>query len=628
LNFSIWESDQGRRGKLLGKVELRGDQFQRFGFDGELLVMETTGGTTSYLKVRAHSIRSKPGLADRPAPAQKLPKKRRSTSGHLGTSSTSSKPDAGAATPAGGNAGAATTEAAANPAAFQAPAEVLYRGLLGELHEDAYHDQTAMLAALLHALISLGERLTPAHHLHPPGGDGERKLVGLAELSAVLRLFFPTKPREHLNSVKRLLADFVKRPDKGSKAGGSAGTVPPADEHKALSTPKKSAADSSPQRTVSSRGLGSTPSPESRKNSRREGPLPPTPLQLAQKTQGRLHIPDEEPEAEEVEVKQDHDTTPTVDLEEAFGVKLPPIGMTTDKEVRARFLHDLVNSDSPLVIELRRQHIIESMAFLERIQKSLRLAGLEGGTVISVKQADAALQKVDKNFTEDQRRFYLLRGFGRRLPDIPPVKDKQDAAVTEAVMASSRALTELRAKKTIKATDVNIKGVGAAMSKLLVKEEMCAQAVRVQKIRKLLKERATSLSDEGATCAVDDFVKRVAATGVVKGARMWQVDIKLDDAVQEVGLINVRSLTATAPLEHFISPGKARPDVDEPSAPPRNAVRTSGAFAGAVGTVERQKNRLGRLEWYQNHVEAGRDIQEVSVGFPGIALSWWVAGIA
>eukprot|EP00971_Amphidinium_carterae_P153469 3042532-Amphidinium_carterae.1 len=99
---------------------------------------------------------------------------------------------------------------------FIAGAEVLYRSLIGNLHEDIYHDQTAMLVALSKAVVAFSGRLLPCSYQQPlaPGEDDDLVpakpvVMGLAELSSILRLFFPAKPREHLNELKQKLLEYA-----------------------------------------------------------------------------------------------------------------------------------------------------------------------------------------------------------------------------------------------------------------------------------------------------------------------------------------------------------------------------------------------------------------------------------
>jgi len=423
-----------------------------------------------------------------------------------------------------------------------------------------------MIAAFCHAAASLGERLFPsfAASLAGPRGSGEAAgeagrapmLLGLSELSAMLRLFFPSKPREHLSALKIILEKQAKQVE-----------LPAADVET-----------------------------------------------LAQ---------DVAPEVAAVEAEGAQKLAPpVVDLVEVLGTRLPPGRI--DMEV---FVGELIQCPAPLVLELRRQHIIESFMFLDRVQKAFRglihrrhrsaneSGALEGEghalqVQVTAEQAEAALKRADLHLTESQRHLYLLRGFGRRLPDMP----------------SSRGGAQVEARGTVVGSDVFAAAAGALGSlggrKVLAsgKADVVAKELRVQKMRRILKERASQLFDEGATVLPEEFVTRLASTGVAKGARMWVPEISIADITQESGIAAMRKQTASAPLEAFLT---------DPQRLDAEGGTGEGGSAGPGGHDAWQEppdpNR-NCADWYRSMAEAARDMQELSVGYPALALSYWVVG--
>eukprot|EP00435_Cladocopium_sp_Y103_P016293 s224_g4.t1 len=89
---------------------------------------------------------------------------------------------------------------------FNPFSETLYRGLLRDLHEDTFHDATTMLLNLCSCLHALQHRFrSSASRLIEDDESSTLQEMNVSVLSAVLRLFFPRKPREHLTALKSML---------------------------------------------------------------------------------------------------------------------------------------------------------------------------------------------------------------------------------------------------------------------------------------------------------------------------------------------------------------------------------------------------------------------------------------
>eukprot|EP00913_Durusdinium_trenchii_P020040 g18836.t1 len=106
---------------------------------------------------------------------------------------------------------------------FNPCSEILYRGLLRELHEDhrkqksgdvqwfsfqrqdTFHDGTAMLVNLCLCLHALQHRFRSSASRLIEDEEELSLEMNVSVLSAVLRLFFPRKPREHLTALKSML---------------------------------------------------------------------------------------------------------------------------------------------------------------------------------------------------------------------------------------------------------------------------------------------------------------------------------------------------------------------------------------------------------------------------------------
>lgn len=336
-------------------------------------------------------------------------------------------------------------------------------------------------------------------------------------------------------------------------------------------------------------------------------------------------------------------------------------------------LNNLLRQPSPLVLELRRQHFVECMSFLDKFHKALKAnhrssnvptAGTGGapstdstlpaGTksdippesahLVTAKGVIDALVSADKDLTQDQRNLYLLRGFGRRLPDMP------SAAPAEA---SSSEQTS---------------------------GEAVAAASRVAKIRKMLQDFGNELVENGSSVSIDKFVKRLLSSGVIKGGRHWQPEFTCEDVSKASGMaslaknaffwkggledfvqahaasggpedsktlkhkagsdIPVRAME-TATAEEPIQPTSFRtsklmpPRLSQrqtsqtsirssspaPQSPQSNRLEPSASSASLVSTLDEAAEPFERYCFF---ARVARDIQELSIGYPGLYLSYWV----
>merc|ERR1712113_1333691 len=104
------------------------------------------------------------------------------------------------------------------------------------------------------------------------------------------------------------------------------------------------------------------------------------------------------------------------------------------------------------------------------------------------------------------------------------------------------------------------------------------------------------------------------------------------EVIQEAGLAAVRAATSTAPLEEFVQKNKnmrnrekyasCQPDIHE--SPLKKQTSTADLLRSHAPSQDCTgfESRLAR---FRQHVEAGKDIHELSVGYPGLSLSYWVA---
>ncbi|CAJ1384677.1 unnamed protein product [Effrenium voratum] len=395
---------------------------------------------------------------------------------------------------------------------FNPFAELLYRGLLRDLHEDTFHDASTMLLNLCCCLVCLQHRFVSSAS-RVVGEDEERPLeMNVSVLSAVLRLFFPRKPREHLTALKTILQ-------------------PTAQLH-AVRTRDR---------------------------------LKKERVQFQEETfftqKHALHKPDAP-------------LPPSISLKEMFC--LPAVDGCKMQGGHKQLLDNLLRYPSSFVQELRRQHLLECILSAEKLQRALRVnrkhhAGKDEETAhqLTAKEILEALGKADRDLSLDQRHIYLLRGFGRRLPDMPSTAED----LGEAYVAAGRA----------------------------------------QKVRKMLQDYSNELVESGATVVLQDFMQNLHNSGVVKGGKHWEPEITLQNVAEESG---ITSMLVTAPgravLEELtsahIASGTAREE---------EGVTRTEPEARAPESPE-------PFETYRWLAELGHNVQELSLGYSAMYLSYWV----
>eukprot|EP00971_Amphidinium_carterae_P054890 1081869-Amphidinium_carterae.1 len=59
---------------------------------------------------------------------------------------------------------------------------------------------------------------------------------------------------------------------------------------------------------------------------------------------------------------------------------------------------------------------------------------------------------------------------------------------------------------------------------------------RLQRVRRLLQERVTQLTEENIRVPIDIFVTRLASSGVPRGSLLWRSDVMLAEVTAEAGL--------------------------------------------------------------------------------------------
>jgi len=421
-----------------------------------------------------------------------------------------------------------------------------------------------MLLALCHAFAALSEHLAPAHWNAPAGvpREIEPAVIGLAEMSAILRLFFPGKPREHLSEIKRCVLSHIAKAD---------------------------ASKQEEERKVA----------ESEAEARRNAAT--SPGNMKRRPGVRDSLVTEEKKTEPKSEKE----PPVVDVGTLMGVRMwrGQVVINNPDDL----LVALIQDPTPFVLELRRQHVIECLMFVDRLQKAFRASTAGAGgpasdtgvPLATVKQVEATLISVDPGLTEDQRRVYILRGFGRRLPDPPSIDGAADELSTSrsSALASSRGSCGKREKKRAQFEDCTHRDMN---------ERAARRAAVMYKTRYLLKDHVNQLADDNAMVPMDVFVKRLASLGVTKGGRMWSPDITTPQVIEAAGLPQVRATTASGCLEELLD--------------------NSGLDNRDSADGGRHENAdFAEVSKFQTHVTAGKDIQELSAGYPELILLHWLA---
>jgi len=287
---------------------------------------------------------------------------------------------------------------------------------------------------------------------------------------------------------------------------------------------------------------------------------------------------------------------------------------------------------------LRRQHLLEGLMFLDKLQRAFRArAGqrrtvpVDGGqaapdgkeNIVNAKEILEALATTDHWLTEDQRNLYLLRGFGRRLPDMPSSTAEEQDKAAEAV----------------------------------------ATASRVAKVRRMLQDYCTELVEAGSTVSIEDLVKRILSSGVAKGGRHWQPEFTPEEIAQESGLRMWQVATSSNPksrknglvdlvkahmelggsedtmvaashgregaksLHVSIVRSSSKPSSPREASKPVSSLLSAGGAKRLVrlGTkLLQEKEKSDPWDRYCFLAEVARNIQELSLGYPGLYLSYWV----
>jgi len=408
---------------------------------------------------------------------------------------------------------------------FNPFSETLYRGLLRDLHEDTFHDATTMLLNLCACLHALQHRFrSSAARLIEDEESSTLQEMNVSVLSAVLRLFFPRKPREHLTALKSLLHPKAQ--------------------------------------------LNAVRTRDKLKN---------------KATTGAVKFQEE----------SEPNLPPSIAIKEIFG--LPP----ADENGRLigghkALLQNLLRTPSQFILELRRQHLLECILAADKLQRALRVnrktgpaSGSQGLTdepaQLSAKEILEALGKADRDLTADQRHIYLLRGFGRRLPDMP--------STTEMDMGN----------------------------------EAVKAAVRANKVRRMLQDYAQELVQSGAQVVIDDFLWNLQSSGVVKGGKNWEAALSLQDVARESG---ISAMVVTSPgkaimdelMTAHIASGTAQEEGFR--RPISNEGRTFSKHAKSFPPPPADDGEP--FEKYAFFSQLGQDVQELSLGYSASYLSFWM----
>ncbi|CAL1166301.1 unnamed protein product, partial [Cladocopium goreaui] len=347
---------------------------------------------------------------------------------------------------------------------FNPFSETLYRGLLRDMHEDTFHDATTMLLNLCSCLHALQHRFrSSASRLIEDDESSTLQEMNVSVLSAVLRLFFPRKPREHLTALKSMLH---------SKAQLNAVRTRDKLKNRASAVQFQEVGKDEP--------LGRNPGRPMDEHGRMIGGhrallenllRSPTPFILEPSSQTR----------------QTSGDGAVVTTAASPGVRCI---LAADKLQRALWVAD--GRSGALRVNRKSSGQAQGSAADEPAQ-------------MAAKEILEALGKADRDLTADQLHVYLLRGFGRRLPDMP--------STTEMDLGN----------------------------------EALKAAVRANKVRRMLQDYAQEVVQSGAHVVVDDFLRNLQSSGVVKSGKSWEAALSLQDVAKESGISAMV----------VISPGKA-----------------------------------------------------------------------
>lgn len=409
---------------------------------------------------------------------------------------------------------------------FDPFSETLYRGLLRDMHEDTFHDATTMLLNLCSCLHALQHRFrSSASRLIEDDESCTLQEMNVSVLSAVLRLFFPRKPREHLTALKSMLH---------SKAQLNA-------------------------------------------------------VRTRDKLKNRASAVQFQEEG-----KDEPNLPPSIAIKEIFG--LPPM----DEQGRMvgghrALLENLLRSPTPFILELRRQHLLECILATDKLQRALRVNRKNSGQAqgsaaadepaqMAAKEILEALGKADRDLTADQRHVYLLRGFGRRLPDMP--------STTEMDLGN----------------------------------EALKAAIRANKVRRMLQDYAQEVVQSGAQVVVEDFLRNLQSSGVVKSGKSWEAALSLQDVAKESGISAMVVISpGKAIMDELMAAHIASGTAQEEGThrPVSNQGRTFSKHANKSFPPP-PANDSEPFDHYAFFSELGQDVQELSLGYSASYLSFWV----
>jgi len=413
---------------------------------------------------------------------------------------------------------------------------------------------------------------------------------GAAEFSAILRVFFPGKPREHLNALKAMLLPSTRQAYETH--------LQPFEMSPQLDHHKEKRSVFSPSRSIAEEPV--EPSETTMRHASRNGSMEVSrngSMEVRTKTS---FITGDETSI--LDTDSEGGPLRTLNVGELLHVQmLRGCVMDTPEQL----LRKLTSDCSPFVTELMRQHLVECFMFLDRLRKAFRAVQLRftpgsaekeaavasdvGASstashsvhLVTAKQAEAALIAADSKLTDTQLQVHLLRGFGRQLPKfvLPATQENEvgDAASSEH-------------RSTVRPTGRAAEGA------------RYQQAMEILKARRVLKERAEQLHSENVKVETDIFIRRLASSGVARGALVWKPDIGIEDVTKASGLQTVRSDTASGCLEDFVSAG----DDHSRLAAPRS-------------------EQVDFAAKYTSQAAAGREVHELSIGYAPLALSYWLA---
>lgn len=279
---------------------------------------------------------------------------------------------------------------------------------------------------------------------------------------------------------------------------------------------------------------------------------------------------------------------------------------------------DLVASRAPLLLELRRQHLVEARCFLDRVDAALKREA--SGGCVTAQQVDAALRTADETLTEDLSYLYTVRGFTQWPPDTAAWLQAKEGATEEPRSPlgglspfggmSPRGARSPSAGRGVADTGAQrsaAEGAGQWQGRRFQKHAAA-------KLRLLLRERYRALCDQGTRVPVDDFVDRIASSGVARAASAWKTDEVCMNALQNLLRRSRRAVLIAADSQDVSVPGSGQ-ESQHLAGPPMTSTRISGSST----------EQVDQLEAFKKHALAADDSQDVSLVCPHLAILHWLA---